>query len=132
MSVYANIYISTSEISKFFCLFLYKIFYELDVSLTLVKDYLFFLYILLNLRIIFNIIYIIYNANKKNKQLKMKNTFLKVFLKKNIKYISKLYYDFVPKKIKQNIHKYVSSESLKQNLDTNLFTTIFFEQIKMH
>ena len=57
----------------------------------------------------------------------MKNTFLKVFLKKNIKYISKLYYDFVPKKIKQNIHKYVSSESLKQNLDTNLFTTIFFE-----
>ena len=57
----------------------------------------------------------------------MKNSNFKVFLKKYIKYISKLYYEFTPKKIKKIIHKFVISESLKENLDSNLFTTIFFE-----
>ena len=56
----------------------------------------------------------------------MKNSNFKVFLKKYIKYISKLYYEFTPKKIKKIIHKFVISESLKENLDSNLFTTIFF------
>lgn len=57
----------------------------------------------------------------------MKNSLFKVFLKKYIKYISNLYYEFAPKKVKKNIHKFITSEALKKSYNNNLFTSVFFE-----
>ena len=75
-------------------------------------------------------LFTILNQIKKNlifKLLKRNNSFIKVFIKNSIKYVSRYYYNYAPKKVKKIIHKFTTSESLNQNIDNKLFSTVYFE-----
>lgn len=55
------------------------------------------------------------------------NSYFKPIIKSLTKNISKLFYEKAPKKIKKGVHKFVASESLKENSNNELFSSVFFE-----
>ena len=70
------------------------------------------------------------NQLKKNLNFKLvirNNSYFKIFIKKYTKSFSKYYYDYAPQYLKKTIHKFISSESSKQNNNYNQFTAVYFE-----
>lgn len=55
------------------------------------------------------------------------NSYFKIFIIKNLKVVSKLFYEKAPQKLKKAVHRFVSSEAIKANSGDNLFSSVFFE-----